>query len=218
MSLALWLIAFASAVTGGPAEAHPHLWIESRSDVLFDAEGAITAVRHTWTFDEMYSAYAIQGLDSDGDGMLSRRELEPVNEANVESLAEYEYFTFLRVVSDDPVQASFSAPTDSWTEFDGSVLSFQFTLPLEEPIDPARFKTGIDVFDPAYFVGFTFADDNPVRLVDAPEACRSRTGRARGFDEAIAGKLAQIPATGELPPDLLDLTVTNANTIRVICN
>ena len=53
-----------------PAQAHPHVWIDARGEVLFE-DGAIAGLRHHWTFDPYVSAVAIQGLDTDGDGALS---------------------------------------------------------------------------------------------------------------------------------------------------
>ncbi len=43
--------------------AHPHVWVPSSAQLVF-THGTITAVRSTWTFDEMYSAFASQGLDA----------------------------------------------------------------------------------------------------------------------------------------------------------
>jgi ABC-type uncharacterized transport system substrate-binding protein len=33
------------------------------SEIILDANRQITGVRHAWTFDEMYSAMAVQGLE-----------------------------------------------------------------------------------------------------------------------------------------------------------
>src|ERR1700747_1172288 len=44
------------------AEAHPHVWVTFHSEVLYAANGSMTVVRHAWTFDDMFSAYALQGI------------------------------------------------------------------------------------------------------------------------------------------------------------
>jgi len=41
------------------AEAHPHVWITARSEVVYASDGTITGVRHAWTFDEMFTTYAL---------------------------------------------------------------------------------------------------------------------------------------------------------------
>ena len=60
-----------------PAAAHPHVWIEMRSDVVFNGEGKITAVNVEWTFDDNYTQMALDGLDANGDGVYSQSELDP---------------------------------------------------------------------------------------------------------------------------------------------
>jgi ABC-type uncharacterized transport system substrate-binding protein len=45
------------------AAAHPHVWIEAKSDLVFDAQGRVVAIDHDWTLDEMYTEAAVDGLD-----------------------------------------------------------------------------------------------------------------------------------------------------------
>src|SRR4051794_11536504 len=80
-----------------PAAAHPHVWIVARSEVVFDAEGKLTGFRHTWTFDPAYSAFAVTGLDSHGDGKPDPDKLAELAKTNVESLEEWGYFTAAKV-------------------------------------------------------------------------------------------------------------------------
>ncbi len=47
-----------------PAAAHPHVWVTASSELIYAADGTITGVRHAWTFDEMFSTYALQGMSS----------------------------------------------------------------------------------------------------------------------------------------------------------
>ena len=80
----------------GAAEAHPHVWITSVSELIYAPDGTLTGVRHAWTFDDMFATYALQGLESKKKGVYSREELAPLAQTNVESLKEYAYFTFAR--------------------------------------------------------------------------------------------------------------------------
>ncbi len=66
------LLLLAAALTSrrGAARAHPHVWITATSELLYAADGSITGVRHAWTFDDMFSAYALQGLQSQDQGRL----------------------------------------------------------------------------------------------------------------------------------------------------
>ncbi len=47
-------------IAAGAASAHPHVWVTMKSAVVYGPDGSITGVRHAWTFDDMYSAFAVQ--------------------------------------------------------------------------------------------------------------------------------------------------------------
>ena len=53
----------------GAANAHTHIMIDAKATIVFDDSGAVSAVRHTWTFDAAFSAWSVQGIDTDRDGV-----------------------------------------------------------------------------------------------------------------------------------------------------
>ena len=81
-------------ITG--ADAHPHVWVTLHSEILYAPDGAMTGVRHAWKFDDMFSAYALQGIHHAKKGQYTREELASLAQLNVDSLKEYDYFTFAR--------------------------------------------------------------------------------------------------------------------------
>ena len=81
---------------GAPANAHPHVWVTFHSEVMYAADGTMTGVRHAWTFDDMFSAYALQGIAHAKKGQYAREELASLAQTNVNSLKEYAYFTYAR--------------------------------------------------------------------------------------------------------------------------
>ena len=55
------LIALCHAlILPGSASAHPHVWVQVTSQIVYDSEGKAAAVRHAWKFDDMYSAFAVE--------------------------------------------------------------------------------------------------------------------------------------------------------------
>ena len=84
----------ASFAFATPALAHPHVWVTMNTYLVYAPDGSITGVRHEWAFDDMFSAFATQGLDAKVKGAFSREELAPLAKVNVESLKEYAYFTY----------------------------------------------------------------------------------------------------------------------------
>jgi ABC-type uncharacterized transport system substrate-binding protein len=153
--------------TSGPARAHPHVWVAVRSEVVFAPDGKILGLRHAWEFDEMYSAFAVQGLGKDGKPP-TREELAPLAKTNMESLAEFDYFTFAKMAG---AKLKFNEPRDARLESDERrIVTLRFFLPLETPVAPQK-PFSFQVYDPTYFVSFGFEKENPVTLAKAPEGC-----------------------------------------------
>jgi ABC-type uncharacterized transport system substrate-binding protein len=172
----VWLPALLSAAATllpGLAAAHPHVWVTTRSAFAVDASGRTTAIRQAWTFDEMFSAYAVQGLDTDGDGKYSREELQSLAETNVTTMAESDYFTFAEA---DGAEIALTAGTDYWLDYDGTQLTLHFTLPLEQPL-PKTDPLSLEIYDPTYFVDFQLAPQSAASLVGAPSGCMASVQR-----------------------------------------
>ncbi|RXG95009.1 DUF1007 family protein [Bradyrhizobium zhanjiangense] len=167
-----FLLAAAMTLVAGAASAHPHVWITATSELLYAADGSITGVRHAWTFDDMFSAYAVQGLESKTKGAYTREELGPLAQTNVESLKEYAYFTFARA---DGKKERFQEPVDYFLDYKDTVLPLHFTLPLKAPVKPKQLV--LEVFDRSFFIDFQMAKDNPVKLVGAPAGCQMKLER-----------------------------------------
>ena len=168
----LLLLVGALAVDAGQAQAHPHVWITAKSELIYAPDGSITGVRHAWTFDDMFSTYALQGLETKVKGVYSHEELAPLAQTNVESLKEFGFFTFARA---DGKKEKFEEPVDYFLEYNDGLLTLHFTLPLKTPVK-AKALT-LDVFDPEFFIDFKFADTDPVKLVGAPGACQMKFQR-----------------------------------------
>jgi ABC-type uncharacterized transport system substrate-binding protein len=165
--LGLLLLAGALALGATVAEAHPHVWITATSELIYAPDGSISGVRDAWTFDDMFSTYALQGIETKTEGVYSHEELAPLAQTNVESLKEFGYFTFAKA---DGKKEKFQEPVDYFLEVKDGLLILHFTLPLKTPVKSKELT--MEVFDPSFFVDFKFADKDPVRLVGAPAACQ----------------------------------------------
>jgi ABC-type uncharacterized transport system substrate-binding protein len=177
------------------AQAHPHVFVTAREQVVFGADGKVTAVMAAWTFDEMYSAFAIQGL-GDPDKILTREELAPLAKTNVDSLAEFGWFTVAKT-GGKPVL--FKDPVDYWLEEGADKLvTLHFTLPLKEPTSTGRFFT-LQVYDPTYFVDFQFDDKSPVLLANAPAGCSLSVTKPKPLDNTDSQKLSEAFFTNMSP-------------------
>jgi ABC-type uncharacterized transport system substrate-binding protein len=160
--IALLILAFVAA-----AEAHPHVWVAVRSEVVFNPEGKVSGVRHAWEFDEMYSAFAVQGLGKGGKPP-TREELAAKAQEIVENLPEFEFFTFAR---QNGAKAPFKPPQDVYLEAnDKKIVTLHLFLPLETPVAVKK-PFSFQVYDPTYFVAFGLEKKDPVKLANAPAGC-----------------------------------------------
>jgi ABC-type uncharacterized transport system substrate-binding protein len=164
------IVALSAGVSS--AQAHPHVWITASSELIYAPDGSITAVRHAWTFDDMFSTYALQGIETKTKGVYSREELGPLAQTNVESLKEFAYFSFAKA---DGKKEKFQEPTDYFLDHKDGALTLHFTLPLKTPVKPKQLV--LEVFDPSYFIDFQLAGKNPITLVGAPAACQMKFQR-----------------------------------------
>ena len=101
----------------GPVTAHPHVWVTMVEELLYAPDGSITGIRHRWTFDDMFAAFATQGIEQKTKGTFTRQELAPLAKVNVESLKEYAYFTYAKVDGRRRKDA-FRDPIDYFLDYD----------------------------------------------------------------------------------------------------
>ena len=168
-----WIYALCGTVlalylNGSQATAHPHVQVLASASLVFSGTGQVIGIQHHWQFDEAYSAFAVQGLDTNKDGKISREELADLAKENTESLGEFDYFTKLKV---DGKKLEFGSPVDYWLDYDKGMLTLHFTLPLQTPAKLTR-TSGIELYDPTYFVAFVFREgDQAFSLKAAPAGC-----------------------------------------------
>jgi ABC-type uncharacterized transport system substrate-binding protein len=161
-----------------------------RTELLYAPDGSITGVRHHWAFDDMFSAFATQGLTTKEKGKFTREELAPLAKVNVESLKEYDYFTYATA---DGKKTPLSDPLpDYWLDFNDSILTLNFTLPFKKPVKAKELK--IEVCDPTIFVDFEWAKTDPVKVDNFPHGCKADVVLPREMTSAEGNALSMIPA------------------------
>lgn len=197
----------------GEVAAHPHVWVTMRSELVYAPDGSVTGVRHAWTFDDMFSVFATQGIEAKKKGHFTRAELAPLAQVNVTSLKEYDFFTYAE--ANGQKLAFNEPPVGYYLEYDpkDTVLTLHFTLPLKMPVKAKELV--IEIFDREFFVDFSFAEKEPAKLVGAPAQCKLAVGKPQEMGTALSEQLSK------LGPDQRDPTLTigaeYANKLTVNC-
>ncbi len=164
----LFCLGLALLVTAGSAFASPHVWVTTKIEVIYAPDGSVTAIRHVWSFDDMFSTYALQGIEHKTTGAYTREELAPLATTNLGSFKEFNYFNHARIEGKKQEDA-FADPIDYWLDYGNSVLTLHFTLPLKAPVRARDLE--IKVYDPEYSIDFALDEREPAKLVNAPAQC-----------------------------------------------
>ncbi|MFM2354968.1 MAG: hypothetical protein RLZZ528_704 [Pseudomonadota bacterium] len=134
--------------------AHPHVFTDTAVEVIFDAAGQVTALRVTWTYDDLFSLMTVEerGADTDGDGSVSADEFAPLAGFDSNWPEDYDGDTYIlsggAPVALDPTPTGWE---DGWS--DGRLWS-RHTRTLTAPLDPAKAEVVIQSYDPGYYVAY----------------------------------------------------------------
>lgn len=200
--------------TAASVYAHPHVWVTARTELVFNGP-VMESVRHVWQFDEAFTSFAIQGLDTNEDGELSHEELQPLAKVNVESLQEYDFFTY---IEGGDFEAEFADPKEYWLDFNNGLLTLFYTLPLKTPAAPGGKAMTVEVYDPGFFVAFEMAKEDPVIATNLPGSCKLAFEKPKELDTDVAAALAEIPSTvRDLPSEFMNVTEARANRATISC-
>jgi len=152
------------------ASAHPHVWITMRSDVVFNDKAEVSSIAIEWTFDDGYAQVALDGLDTNGDGVYSQSELEPLTQENLKSLKDYNYFVAPRV---NGKVVPIRDPLEYGQIYSNGKLELHFTVPLAAPVDPHKAEFLYKIYDPEFFIALDYVEQDPVGIQgDMPQGCR----------------------------------------------
>lgn len=164
------------------AHAHPHVWIDLKSQFEFDGNGRITGLQIDWTFDEFYTAFVVS--DAGGPEAMDQETLTEIGRRNLANLREYDYFTEFR--ADGAIQALTVPDTFDMGLKDGK-LWLRFSVPLETPLTPADHRISYAVFDPSYYVEILHVDGGHSLPVDSgPDGCETVLEEPNPTTEALS--------------------------------
>lgn len=199
---------------GSPALAHPHVFADGHVFLEASSTRELLGVKNEWTFDAPFSSFAVTGLDKNHDGKLDAAELKPLAATSMGSLKEYHFFTW---VTSKNAQMELGPPRDATYRFEHGRLTLTFTMPLKTPV-PIDDDLKVEVFDPEYFVAYTFPEHGAVELTGKATGCQPQYIPPKPLDAKMMAQLAAVPIDQhDLPPALADAAVGLANIFTVKC-
>lgn len=163
---------FLCAVTYSPAAAHPHVWIDMQTDLVTGKDNTLDAVTITWTFDEFYTAYAVEEFKKQPDGTFAAKDLDSLLDINLENLKEWNYFIEIKQ-SGKPLPLGAAKPGGSSYDAKLGRLTVTFTVSLAKPAVPtSEAPVLLRIYDPTYYISIDYIKRAPIHLTgDAAPAC-----------------------------------------------
>ena len=87
------LSAASAALNPAPAAAHPHEFVTMEVNAKFDFNGKVSGLTYDWTFDEFFTAYAVDGQDLNKNGVAEPNELAALLDEILGNIKVINYFT-----------------------------------------------------------------------------------------------------------------------------
>lgn len=188
----------ALALTAGlpacPALAHPHVWIDTGIEVILNDRNEATALRITWTYDELYSLYIIgdMGLDPDWDGRLTPEEAARLSGFDMKWDEGFAGDTFA-LLGESPLDLS--RPEDPGASYDGKRITSTHLRRLAAPVPVGEVPLVVQVYDPGYYVAYSIPD---APVVTGGTGCSARTF----VPDLTEAEAALMEALKEYTPDV----------------
>ena len=156
---------------------NPHVWVETA--ITFQLEDhAVNSLLLVWRFDDYYSAHAVRSYDLDRNGSLEPEEASALRSGAFDPLAETDYHVHLWARGK---RVEGHAVDRFEARIEDRRLLFEFSVPLEPPVDPNVAPLLVSVFDVENVVDFRFAESRFLLVSgDLKTGCRFRVARGSG--------------------------------------
>jgi ABC-type uncharacterized transport system substrate-binding protein len=202
-------------LAAGPVLAHPHVWIDTRIEVILNEANEATGVRIGWTYDDLYSLYVVgdMGLDPDWDGKLTPEEEAKLAGFDMEWIEGFEGDSYALL---GETELELSGPQD-WTASyaDGRITSTHLRT-FAMPVPVADVPLIVQVYDPGYYTAYSIPYD-PV--VTGGTGCTAQTfvPDLDEADQALQAALEEFTPDVDLEQQFPAIGKAYSEEVRVIC-
>ena len=179
-----WLAAAGCLLMGSSvtAHAHPHMWIDLRSQIVTQIDSHVTAIHQEWLFDDFFSTALIEeaAYNSDGVDVGITAEIQKI----MDNLQAYDYFTLVTV---DDQNVRLGEVKSFKAELRENRIWVSFTVPIPDHIDVQAQNFSYAIFDPTYYIEMYHFEDAKVAFSGhAPSGCSTKIIQPNPSNDAIA--------------------------------
>ena len=197
------------------ASAHPHVFIDTRIEVLLNDRNEATGLRISWTYDDLYSLYVVgdMGLDPDWDGRLTPEEEAKLSGFDMNWIEGFEGDTYA-LMADAALRLS--GPRDWSAGYSGGKITSTHVRDFIAPVPVGTQPLVVQVYDPGYYTAYTIPFD-PV--VTGGSGCTAQVfvpdlGEA---EAALQAALAEYTPDVDLEAEFPAIGAKFAEEVRLTC-
>lgn len=191
------------------SSAHPHMWVDLKSQIILDDNDKVSAIYQEWLFDDFFSAAMLEEAALHPDGVESAIK-QKVAEL-MENLKPYNYFTLAKR---DGVTLPLIQLGGAVAEIRENRVWMRFTVSIESPVDLAAQAFSYAIFDPTYYIEMYHAEGETISFQgNAPDNCGTEILQPNPSADAIA--LSRSSSLDANPDNTIGRLF--AETIRVTC-
>ena len=171
MSHNFWGLLFVVMCLGGPAKAHPHVFVDARTGFIFGTDGQLEALRISWTYDEFTTLILFESLnlDQDGDGQFNDADRAAVIDGETNWDREYKGDVYLEVAGQN---YPLGRPEAAAVTLENNQVEVSFDLPLSQSVRIEDTPAFLRLYDPVFFYAYTILP--AIDPIDLPEGCQAQ--------------------------------------------
>ena len=195
--------------------AHPHVWIDTKIEVILNDRNEATGVRVSWTYDDLYALliFGDLALDPDGDGVLTPEEEASLNGFDMQWIEGFEGDTYVLI---DGQPLAISGPRDWTASWADGKLSSTHYRDLVTPVPVADVPLVIQAYDPGYYVAHVIL---PPAVVTGGAGCSAQVFEADldAADTALQEALAEYAPGADVEGQFPAVGAKFSDEVRVTC-
>ena len=201
-----------------PLGAHPHIYIDTDFDLVFDTDGKLAAVRIDWAYDDFYSLLMIEenGLDADGDGTPEQARLDAFAGQDADWEAGFPgHFTL--DAAGTPL--ALGPPEEHRVRYEDGRIITSHLRPLVARFEIDAAPLVARSYDPTYFVAYDVPETPGSQGRDDCSLTRNVASRDAAMKE-YGDQLAAVDASDDpfQVVDLPDIGILFADSFEITCN
>lgn len=155
---------FAIALPIQQAAAHPHEFVTMAVQANFNLNDQMSGLTYTWTFDESFTAYAVEGEDANKNGKAEPEELQKLINHILGNIKGIDYFT---VFDKSGAVPEFAAARPVESVLKGRQLQLRFQLPFKKPLvlqdKPVKFA----IYDDEFYIAMNHEEKSVGKVIPA---------------------------------------------------